>query len=190
MAAITRYAQIAVEQQVFGNLPGGGITNQGAAAPYPALNDAGLEIGDVREVTAVYQMYGNEAANDLINIYLAQPGTMVTPSGSVSQRSPGTTMTLNIGDDDTTGVGLVSGLNNNAGTRYASGINTATGQTNPVAFAGGDALTDPYVIGATATETNPNGGTIAGAWIQAKFATLSAPTAGGCLIFRLKVVKP
>lgn len=188
--AITRYAQVAVEQQPFGNLPGGGITNQGASAPFPALNDPGIELGDVKEVTAIYQMYGNEAANDLINLYLAQPGTMVVPIGSVSQRSPGTTMTLNIGDDDTTGVGLVTGLNQNAGTRYASGINTATGQTNPVALAGGDALTDPYVIGATAQETGPNGGTIAGAWVQAKFATLVSPTAGGCLIFRLRVVKP
>lgn len=188
--AITRYAQIAIEQQPFGNLPGGGITNQGASAPYPALNFAGLEIGDVKEVTAIYQMYGNEAANDLINVYLAQPGTMVSPIGTVSQRSPATTMTLNIGDDDTTGNGIVSGLNQNAGTRYASGINAATGQTNPVLFAGGDALTDPYIIGATATETGPNGGTIAGAWVQAKFATLGSPTAGGCLIFRLRVVKP
>ncbi len=188
--AITRNSKIAAEQVPFGNLPGGGITIQGSPAS-PGYNDPALELGDVKVVTAVYQMYGNEAANDLINVYMLQPNEMLDPVGSsVSQRSPGTTMTLNVGDDDTTGAGIVSGLNNNAGTRYASGINAATGQTNPVQFAGGDALTDPYVVGSTALETGPQGGTIAGCWVQAKFATLSAPTAGGCLIFRLKIVKP
>ncbi len=190
MATITRFTKIASEQQPFGNLPGGGITTQGSPAA-PGYNDAALELGDVKEVTAVYQMYGNEAANDLINVYMLQPNEMLDPAySSVSQRSPGTTMTLNIGDDDTTGAGIISGLNNNAGTRYASGINTATGQTNPVALTGGDALTDPYQVGSTATETGPNGGTVSGCWVQAKFATLSAPTAGGCLIFRLRVIKP
>ncbi len=188
--AITRNSKIAAVQVPFGNLPGGGITNQGSPAAL-GYNDPALELGDVRQVTAVYQMYGNEAANDLINVYLLQPNEMLDPAGSsVSQRSPGTTMTLNVGDDDTTGAGIVSGLNNNAGTRYASAINAATGQTNPVLFTGGDALTDPYQVGTTAQETGPNGGTISGAWVQAKFATLSAPTAGGCLIFRLKIIKP
>ena len=190
MAAITRYTNIAAEQAPFANLPGGGITTQGNN-PTAQLNDPALELGDVRQVTAVYQMLGNEAANDLINVYLIQPGEMLDPTySSVSQKSPATTMTLNIGDDDTTGQGLISGLNNTPGTRYASAINTATGQTNPVALAGGGALIDPYVVGSTAVETNPTGGTIAGAWVQAKFATLGTPVAGGCLIFRLRVIKP
>ena len=187
--ATTRYAQnVAVEQIPFQNYPGGGITNQGTV-PYAQFNDSQLEIGDVKEVTAIYQMYGNEVANDIINLYLAEPGTMVSPIGSVSQRSPGTTMTLDIGDNDTTGVGLVSGLNNNAATRYASAINTATGQTNPVNFSGGDALTDPYQIGVTATVPGANVGNMPGGWVQAMFHALTAPTAGGVLIFRLKVIK-
>ncbi len=188
--AITRFSKIAAEQQPFGNLPGGGITIQGSPAA-PGYNDAGLELGDVKVVTAVYQMAGNEAANDLINVYLLQPNEMLDPVGSsVSQKSPGTTMTLDVGDDDTTGAGIVTGLNNTPSTRYASGINAATGQTNPVQFAGGGSLIDPYQVGTTALETGPQGGTIAGCWVQAKFATLAAPTAGGCLIFRLKIVKP
>lgn len=192
MAAITRFSKIAAEQAPFANLPGGGITSQGSPAT-AGYNDAGLELGDVKVVTAVYQMAGNEAANDLINVYLLQPNEMLDPAqSSVSQRSPGTTMTLNIGDDDTTGAGIVTGLNNNAATRYASGINSATGQTNPVAFAGGDALTDPYQVGTLAVEPQGSsaGTGIAGAWVQAKFATLVSPTAGGCLIFRLSIVKP
>lgn len=190
MAAITRYTNIAAEQAPFANFPGGGITNQGNLTGV-RFNDPALELGDVKEVTAVYQMLGNEAANDLINVYLIQPGDILDPTySSVSQKSPGTTMTLDIGDDDTTGQGIVTGLNNNASKRYASGINTATGQTNPVAFAGGDALIDPYVVGITAVEAGPNGGQIAGAWVQAKFATLASVTAGGCLIFRLKIIKP
>lgn len=187
--ATTRYTNIAKEQAPFANVPGGGITSQQGNAS-AKLNDPALELGNVHMVTAVYQMLGNEAANDLINVYLIQPGEMVDPAySSVSQKSPGTTMTLDIGDDDTTGQGIITGLNNTPSTRYASGINTATGQTNPVPLSGGGALIDPYVVGTTAVETNPAGGTIAGAWLQAKFATLSAPTAGGCLIFRLKLNK-
>jgi len=189
--AITRYAQVAVEQVPFANFPGGGMTNQGAAAPFAQFNDPSIEIGDVREVTAIYQLQGNEAACDIINIYLAQPGTMLDPAYSnVSQRSPATTLTLTVGDDDTTGVGLVTGLNQNARKRYANVLNAATGQSNPIPFTGGDALTDPYMIGATAQESNPNGGTVSGSWIQAVIETVGTPVAGGCLIFRLRLIKP
>ena len=105
--AITRYAQnVAVEQIPFANYPGGG------PIPGPAgnqgFNDPALEIGACFEVTTIYQMYGNEAASDVINIYLAHPNTIVGPSGSVSGSGVATTATLNIGDDDTTGYGLVS----------------------------------------------------------------------------------
>lgn len=201
--AITRYSQVAIEQIPFGNLPGGGPILMGTPGPFgltPQFNDPGIEIGNVREVTAIYQMYGNEVANDVANIYLAQPGTMVTPTGNVSGSGIAGTATINLGDDDTTGYGLVS---NPAGTgttkgadpsRYASALNVATGQTNPIRFAGGTALVDPYVIGATAVEppTNPltPGAGIAGSWVYATFATLITPVGGKVLVFRLTVVKP
>lgn len=204
----TRYAQsIAIEQIPFANFPGGGPI-PGPNGPYGAfparLNDPALEIGNVREVIAIYQMYGNEAANDVINVYMAQPGSLVSPVGSVVTTGIATTATLNIGDDDTAGYGLISSgaaFGNDAlsvtakgadPSRYASGINVATGQTNPVLFAGGTALSDPYVIGTLAVEPQggPAGAGVSGAWVQATFATLATPVAGKCLIFRLRVTKP
>jgi hypothetical protein len=217
--AITRYTQNVAEEQIpFFNIPEGGpITGlYGIPGIGNGFNDPGLEMGNVLQVTAIYQMYGNEAANDIINIYMAQPGTIIDPTySSVSGAGVATTATLNIGDDDVTGYGLVSsgvaftqaplpgvtfpGAITPQGastTRYASGINVATGQANPVAFAGGTSLIDPYVIGLFATEPpgssanlSPGAG-VAGSWIQATFATLGTPVAGKVLVFRLKVIKP
>ena len=208
--ATTRYATVAWEQQFLANFPGGGVTNQGpTGAPFNApngFNDPGVEIGIVREVIAIYQMYGNESVSDVINICLAQPGTMLDPArSSVCQVSPATTATLNIGDDDVKGYGL---LTNPTGdptktplganpTRYASAINVATGQTNPIAMTGGASLADPYQIGALAVEpvnTQTGVGTagpgMAGSWIQGVFVSLGTPVAGGALVFRLYFIKP
>jgi len=204
---VIRYAQnVAIEQIPFANFPGGGpIAGPSSQAGFPSqFNDPALEIGEVFEVTAIYQMYGNEAASDVINIYLAQPNTVVAPTGSVSGSGVATTATLNVGDDDVTGYGLVSSgaafettqlsypAKGASPTRYAANINVATGQTNPVAFAGGDALVDPYVIGTLAVE--PVGGSagtgVAGSWVQATFVTMATPVAGKVLVFRLRVIKP
>jgi len=194
--ATTRSASVAFDQQIFQNYPGGGMTQQGNLTPFGAVgfNDPSLELGSVREVTAIYQMYGNEVANDVINLYLAQPGSMVSPVGSVSgAATAATTMHLTVGDDDTTGTGVVTGLNQNAATRYCADLD-AHGGTNPVAFAGGASLIDPYVIGTLALEQGPLGsgtGTgMAGSWVQAVFTTLTVPVAGKVLVFRLKVIKP
>jgi len=192
--AITRYAQnVATEQIPFQNYPGGG------PIPGPSngqgFNDPGVEIADVREVVAIYQMYGNEASSDIINLYLAQPGTQVKPTGTVSGSGVAATAIIDIGDDDITGFGLVSQTAAPLGadpTRYASGLNVATGQTNPVAFAGGDSLVDPYQIGATAIEpqgASPGAG-IAGSWIQARFRSITTPVPGKVLVFRLTILKP
>lgn len=203
--AITRYSQnIAIEQIPFANFPGGGPMATPQSNGFPVqFNDPGIEIGNVREVTSIYQMYGNEASSDIVNLYLAQPGSMVTPAGSISGSGVATTATVDVGDDDTTGYGLVSsgiafgqtppaaGLGASP-TRYASAINVATGQTNPVAFTGGDSLVDPYQIGTLATEpvgSSPGAG-IAGSWVQLRFRSVGTPVAGKVLVVRLKVVKP
>lgn len=208
----TRYSQsVAIEQIPFQNFPGGGPIAGPSTGSYAGdFNDAGLEIGNVLQVTSIYQMYGNEAANDIINIYLAQPGTIVDPTySSVVGSGVATTATLNIGDDDTNGYGIVSSgaafgqvqLDSQITkqgadpSRYASGTNVATGQTFPMAFAGGSSLADPHEIGLLATEQNLAGGGgtgagVSGSWIQATFATLGTPVAGKVLIFRLKVIKP
>lgn len=194
---ITRYSQIATEQIPFQNFPGGGITNQGSSGPfgYAQFNDPGVEIGASREVTVIYQMYGNEASSDVINLYLAQPGTMVKPTGSVSGSGIAATAVIDIGDDDTTGFGLVSQTTTALGaspTRYAANLNVATGQTNPIALAGGDSLVDPYQIGTLAVEPQggPAGAGIAGSWVQARFRSITTPVAGKVLVFRLTVIKP
>lgn len=194
----TRYAQnVAIEQIPFNNFPGGGMTGQGAGALVADLNDPGVELGEVKEVTAIYQMYGNEVANDIVNLYMIQPGEMVSAAdGSVSGSGIATTATVQIGDDDTTGYGLVSNpLATGAAlgadpARYANNLNVATGQTNPIRFAGGSSLVDPYQIGATPVETSPAGGQVAGAWVQLKFLTLATVVPGKVLVVRLKVIKP
>jgi hypothetical protein len=191
--ATTRYAQnIALEQIPFANFPGGGITNQGS--PAANLNDSQIEIGQVRQVTAIYQMYGNEVANDLVNLYLIQPGEQINPTeGSISGSGIATTATVQIGDDDTTGFGLVSKTTLPLGAdpaRYANNLNVATGQTNPIELSGGNSLTDPYQIGTTAVETSPAGGQVAGAWVQLKFLTLATVVPGKVLVVRLQILKP
>lgn len=205
---VIRYTQgVAIEQIPFANRPGGGpIPGPTAQGGFPVqFNDPGIEIGEVHQLTAIYQMYGNEASSDIINLYLAQPGTMVKPTGDVCGSGVAATCTIDIGDDDITGFGLVSsgvafGVSEvppppalgASPTRYASAINVATGQTNPVALAGGDSLVDPYVIGTLATEpagSSPGAG-IAGSWIQARFRSISTPVAGKVLIFRLTIIKP
>lgn len=206
----TRYTQnVAIVQIPFQNLPGGGPvagpTYSGVGAPMPIqFNDAGLELGPCDEVTAIYQLQGNESVNDIINIYLAQPGSMLDPAYSSVSASTSTasTLTISVGDDDVTGYGLVSSgvafgvtpltvtPQGASTTRYSTSL-SAIG-TNPNAFVGGTAFADPYVIGTLAVE--PVGGSpgtgIAGSWIQATILTIGGQTGGKCLVFRLRIIKP
>ena len=213
--AITRYTQnVAIMQSPFstgpiGDYVGGGPIVGPLAAGFPIqYNDAGLELGQVEEVTAIYQLYGNESVNDIINIYLAQPGSMLDPAySSVSTAaSSSSTLTLQVGDDDVTGYGLVSsgvaftptpliGSITPAGaspTRYSTSIAVGSGATSPVAFTGGAAFTDPYVIGTLAVE--PVGGSpgtgVSGSWIQAQILSIVGQSPGKVLIFRLRIIKP
>ena len=211
----TRYTQnVAIMQAPFslssgpGDFIGGGPIAGPQFGAFPVqYNDAGLELGQVEEVTAIYQLYGNESVNDIINIYLAQPGSMLDPAySSVSTTAGSATLTITVGDDDVTGFGLVSSgvaftatplpttvtpLGANA-SRYSTSISVASGATNPVAFTGGTALTDPYVIGTLAVE--PIGGSpgtgVSGSWIQATIASIVTQAPGKVLIFRLRIIKP
>ena len=208
----TRYTQnVAIVQIPFQNLPGGGPvagpTYSGVGAPMPIqFNDSGVELGTCMEVTAIYQLQGNESVNDIINIYLAQPGSMLDPAYSSVSASTSTAsvLTISVGDDDVTGYGLVSSgvafsvtplptaptPQGASTTRYSTSL-SAVG-TNPNAFVGGTAFADPYVIGTLAVE--PVGGSpgtgIAGSWIQATILTIGGQTGGKCLVFRLRIIKP
>ena len=184
--ANTWYSNIAQEQEPALNFPGGGPIVQGPSGT-SAYNDPSLEIGRRFDCTPIYTMTGNEAVNDIINLYLAQPGTMVLPTGTVVNNGIAAAATIAVGDDDTTGTGGSA-----SSTRYSASIDVhATNVTStPTAFAGGDALLTPYMIGPTATESNSTGVTIAGSWIQAKFLTMTTPVSGKLLVFRLPILKP
>ena len=187
----TYYSSIATEQQPFLNFPGGGPVTNGTGSGF---NDPALEIGSVKEVIAYYTMTGSELANDVIRLYLAQPGTMIDPAySSVVGTGIATTATINVGDDDTTGNYIYGSTAVVASaTRYASGLNVAAASTSPIGFASGVSLTIPYQIGALAVEPQGSsaGTGISGAWVYATFATLATPVANQTLVFRLKVVKP
>jgi hypothetical protein len=208
-----RYTQnVAIEQIPFFNLPGGGPLQNPTHSDSPTsfgfpiqFNDAGIEIGSVKNVTAIYQLQGNETVNDIINIYLAQPGSMIDPAySSISCTAAATILTGTVGDDDVTGYGLVSSgvafgatpltvtPKGASATRYSTTITLSGSPTNPVAFVGGTAFIDPYVIGTLAVE--PVGGSpgtgISGSWIQFTISTISVQVAGTVLVFRLKVIKP
>jgi hypothetical protein len=186
----TYYSSIAAEQQPFLNFPGGGMTAQGSAG----FNDPALEIGSVKEVIAYYTMTGSEVANDVVNLYLAQPGTMIDPAySSVCSTGIATTATITVGDDDTTGNYIYGNTAVAASaTRYSTALNVAAATTTQIGFTGGVSLNIPYQIGALAIEpqgSSPGTG-VSGAWVYATFATLATPVAGKVLVFRLKVVKP
>ena len=208
-----RYTQnVAIEQIPFFNLPGGGpltgLTHSDSPTSFGfpiQFNDTGIEIGSVKNVTAIYQLQGNETVNDIINIYLAQPGSMIDPAySSISCTAAATILTGTVGDDDVTGYGLVSSgvafgvtpltvtPKGASASRYSTAIPLSGSPTNPVAFVGGTAFIDPYVIGTLAVE--PVGGSpgtgIAGSWIQFTISTISVQVAGTVLVFRLKVIKP
>jgi len=210
-----RYTQnVAIVQIPFYNLPGGGPvagpTHSDSATSFGfpiQFNDPGIEIGKVANVTAIYQLQGNETVGDIINIYLAQPGSMIDPAfSSISCTAAATILTGTVGDDDVTGYGLVSSgvafgvtplpttvtPQGASATRYSTAMTLSASPTNPVAFVGGSAFVDPYVIGTLAVE--PVGGSagtgIAGSWIQFTVSSISVQVAGKVLVFRLKVIKP
>jgi len=107
-----RYTQnVAIMQAPFslssgpGDFIGGGPIAGPQFGAFPVqYNDSGLELGQVEEVTAIYQLYGNESVSDIINIYLAQPGSMLDPAySSVCTTAGSATLTITVGDDDVTG---------------------------------------------------------------------------------------
>lgn len=210
--AVTRYTQnVAIMQAPFtavcdyvGGGPIAGPTLGGFPVQY---NDAGSEIGAVKTVTAIYQMYGNESVGDIINIYLAQPNDVIDPSFctvSGGNTAAPSGFTINVGDDDVTGYGLVSSgqafsqtaligsitpLGASA-TRYASGLSISGAVTTT--FSGGSSFVDPYVIGTLAVEPvgSSAGVGVSGSWVQATITAIAGQVAGKVLVFRLRVLKP
>lgn len=103
----TLYTDVAYAQQQNYNIPGE-LGQQLLTPSTPPYQNNALAEGPP-EVIATYVLTGSEAANDVINIAIAQAGWIVSPTGRVCSGvvAPATTLTAAIGDND---LGLASGL--------------------------------------------------------------------------------
>jgi hypothetical protein len=122
----------------------------------------------LRFITATYTMLGTEAANDLVRIGKLPPNARVDPSHStVVSDAVATTCTIDVGDDDDTGVGAAA-----VADRYADGLDVAAAGVDRFDSIACAARLTPYT---TSKEC----------WLLAKFATLATPVAGKKLVFRV-----
>lgn len=117
---------------------------------------------------ALYTMLGTEAAADKIRICKLPPRAKVDPTlSTVVGDGIATTATLDVGDDDDTGVGATADPD-----RYADGLDVAAAGIDKFDSIAAAARLTPYV---TSKEC----------WLEATFATLVTPVAGKKLRFRI-----
>ena len=164
--ATTTYTDVANNQRDGLNFPGGGLTTQPGQ-----FNDPVLEGSTTNFITATYTCLGTEIQNDLVYIARMPAGSLVDPAGNVTSNGPsGSTLNLQIGDTDTAGGTVTADVK-----RYSDAIDIHTTMTAPLAFASGTTLLAPAEI------------VDDGAWLTAKFSTMTgSPTAGKVIIFRIK----
>lgn len=138
------YTDVAQNQRQLLNFPGesgaGYLTNQPGTQNRPLLEAP-------PEIVATYTWTGNEAANDIINIAIANAGVMVSPNGHVSSGlvAPSSTLTLVIGDNDLA-VATLLPIPNTAAIQSATGIpavQTAPNWVSGTTYAPGNVVTDP-----------------------------------------------
>jgi hypothetical protein len=126
------------------------------------------ENGGLRFLTATYTMLGTEVAGDKINIGKLPQGCIIDPSHStVVGDAIATTATLDVGDDDTAGVGAVADVD-----RYADGLDVAAAGVDRFDSIAAAARLTPYALGADAI-------------IIGTLVTLDTPVAGKKLVFRI-----
>lgn len=131
------------------------------------------EAADLKFVRKVYTLTGEEAAADVIRICRLKQGQIVLPTLSVvTSDGAATTLTVDVGDDDTHGVGAAADPD-----RYCDGANVAAANTRPLFSATGNppAATTPYVVGADC-------------WLTATLATLATPVEGKKLTFLVAII--
>lgn len=102
--------------------------------------------GKLRVFTVAYALLGTEAATDTLQICRLPKGFTLNASlSTITLADPGTTLTLDIGDSDTSGVGAAADPD-----RYADGLVLSAGGTVGLASAlatFGVAATVPYKTG-------------------------------------------
>lgn len=114
-----------------------------AVASLLDYNKAG---GKLREYTVAYTLLGTEAATDTLQILRLPKGfTLDCAKSSVTLADPGTTLTIDLGDTDTSGVGAAADPD-----RYADALVLSSGGNVGLASAlatFGAAATVPYKTG-------------------------------------------
>lgn len=136
-------------------------------------NNPQRETAPLRFIEALYTMLGTEAANDIINIAVGKPGMVIDPSHStVVSDGVATTCTLDVGDDDASGVGAAADAD-----RYADGLDVAAAGVDRFDSIACAARLTPYAIASDCI-------------IKATFATLATPVAGKKLRFRIGYLLP
>ena len=167
MATSNAYTDIAANQKDGKNFLGGGLTTQPGQ-----LNDPVTELGTASMIIATYTVTSGDASGDVLYIARLPAGTYVDPQSTVANNGAATTAyNFTIGDTDTVG-GTVSA----DASRYSANmeIHAAT-TTVPTSFTGGTVLQVP----AATTDD--------GCWVTATLGTITTPTAGAKIVFRLKV---
>jgi hypothetical protein len=122
----------------------------------------------VRIFEYVHTMVGTEAAGDILNLIKLPQGAIIDPSlSSVVSNGIATTATIDIGDDDTAGVGAAADAD-----RYADGLDVAAAGVDKFDSIAAAARLTPYALGADSI-------------IQLTWATMNTPVAGTKLTVRL-----
>lgn len=122
----------------------------------------------VRVVEVIYTMLGTEAAGDVINIVKLPQGAIIDPSlSSVTTDGIAGTATLDVGDNDTAGVGAAADVD-----RYADGLDVAAAGVDKFDSIANASRLTPYALGADSIVT----GTL---------VTLVTPVAARKLTFRI-----
>jgi hypothetical protein len=122
----------------------------------------------VRVFEYVHTMVGDEAANDILNLVKLPQGAIIDPSlSSVVNDGIATTATIDIGDDDTAGVGAAADAD-----RYADGLDVAAAGVDLFTANSSATRLTPYVLGADSV-------------IKLLWATMNTPVAGKKLTVRL-----
>lgn len=130
-------------------------------------------LGRLLFATPKYTMAGTEAAADVVNLCVLPKGAIIDPTQCyVVGDGIATTATLDVGDDDTAGVGAAADAD-----RYADGLDVAAAGIDQFSSIACAARLTPYALGAESI-------------IKATFATMNTPVAGKILQFRIGYFLP
>lgn len=135
------------------NLNFPGQVGEGTLTVQPGTQNNPLFEGP-ESIFATYTWTGNEAANDIINIAIANAGAVGRPTGSVSSGlvAPSATLTLSIGDNDLAIASLLPITNPQAVLAQPTST-TAPEWVSATAYVAGNVVTDTNSTPASLTYT-------------------------------------